>query len=204
MSTLQFHLDQAFLARQLAETSTARAAAICAQLIERLRRLYKADHREAMAAAYSVDHAVTTALEGLLANPAPLSPDPDAFLLDELLLHADPSIFDKRVHPQVAAYHTALRAPAPPQYAPPADPQAAPAPPVSTSHALGADATTSESSGDTDDSSDSGESGSSESGDTSDEDKGGAPTALPPRAPPEEDESSSDESGEGSELAGAK
>ncbi len=64
MSTLQFHLDQAFLARQLAETSTARAATIRAQLVERLRRLYKADHREAMAAAYSVDHAVTTPPRG--------------------------------------------------------------------------------------------------------------------------------------------
>ena len=204
MSTLQFHLDQAFLARQLAETSTARAATIRAQLVERLRRLYKADHREAMAATYSVDHAVTTALEGLLTNPAPLSPGPDSFLIDELLLHADPSIFDERVHPQVAAYRTALYAPAPPQYAPPADQQTAPAPPVSTSRAPGADTAASESSGDTDDSSESGESGSSESGDSSDEDDGGAPAALPARAPPEEDESSSDESGEGSESAGAQ
>ncbi len=144
------------------------------------------------------------ALEGLLANPAPLSPGPDSFLIDELLLHADPSIFDERVHPQVAAYRTALYAPRAPQYAPPADQQTAPGASRFTSRAPGADTAASESSA--------------------------TPTialkvasrvlasrAIPvtrttgallphfPRAlPPEEDESSSDESGEGSESAGAQ
>ena len=128
MSSLQFHLDQAFVARQLAETSNARAVAIRNQLVLRLRRLYEADHSEAMSAAYGVDHAVTTALEGLFDNPAPLAPAPDTLLIDQLLLHADPTIFDEQSHPQVAAYRIALLPVAPQQHAPPADHPAPPAP----------------------------------------------------------------------------
>ena len=176
MSSLQFHLDQAFVARQLAETSNARAVAIRNQLVLRLRRLYEADHSEAMSAAYGVDHAVTTALEGLFDNPAPLAPAPDTLLIDQLLLHADPTIFDEQSHPQVAAYRIALLPVAPQQHAPPAD---HPAPPAPSNIGPPRPASSSSDSSDDEGSSSGDGSGSSDSSESSEEEESDEP-AVPP------------------------
>ncbi len=82
----------------------------------KLRRLYESDHKRAAASAFAVDTATTTALEGLLVNPDPLTDDRSTFLIDQLLLHADPHIFDGD-HPSTSASRAALiastRAPPP-------------------------------------------------------------------------------------------
>ena len=101
-SAIQFHADQALLAQQLAETSTARARALRTRLVTKLRRLYESDHKRAAASAFAVDEATTIALEGLLGNPAPLTDDRSTFLIDQLLLHANPDVFESG-HPSTSA-----------------------------------------------------------------------------------------------------
>ena len=115
LSALQFHVDQAFLAQQLANTSSARAVAQRSALIRKLRLLYETDHAHAAASAFAVDDATALALHGLLQgaqSTAALFPaDPDGSLLDQLLLCADPDIFT-RSHPTLSATRAALAAPA--------------------------------------------------------------------------------------------
>ena len=108
-SAIQFHADQALLAQQLAETSTARARALRTRLVAKLRRLYESDHKRAAASAFAVDEATTIALEGLLGNPAPLTDDRSTFLIDQLLLHANPDVFESG-HPSTSASRAALTA----------------------------------------------------------------------------------------------
>ncbi len=107
MSAIQFHADQAHVARQLADSSMARARAIRASLVAKLRRLYESDHDRSASSAFVVDEATTLALEGLLGNPTPLTDDKSTFLIDQLLLHTDPTIFDGD-RPSTSASRAAL------------------------------------------------------------------------------------------------
>ncbi|KJA12925.1 hypothetical protein HYPSUDRAFT_209989 [Hypholoma sublateritium FD-334 SS-4] len=109
MAAIQFHTDQALIARQLADTSLERAHSVRARLVAKLRRLYETDHQRAAAAAFAVDDATSIALEGLLENPAPLVDNPSVFLIDQLLLHADPDVFSGD-HPHTSAARAALAA----------------------------------------------------------------------------------------------
>lgn len=111
LSAIQFHTDQALIARQLAETSTSRARALRTRLVAKLRRLYESDHKRSAASAFAVDEATTITLEGLLNNPTPLLDDSSTFLIDQLLLHTDPGIFDGD-HPSTSASRAALSVPA--------------------------------------------------------------------------------------------
>lgn len=111
LGALQYHADQAFVAHQLAESSNARARAIRARLVAKIRRLYETDHHQAAAAAYAVDDATTIAIRGLLTS-APISTEGFEFPIDRLLLHADPEVFDG-LHPTLAASRAALAAESP-------------------------------------------------------------------------------------------
>lgn len=122
MSTIQHHVDQTFIARQLAESSNARALAARDLLAAKLRRLYETDHDLAAASAYAVDEATAIALRGLFERPEPISTEGDGFLIDRLLLHADPDIFAGSSYPPLAAHRAALAT------APPTTPEAIPSP----------------------------------------------------------------------------
>lgn len=108
MDDLQFHTDQALIQRQLCEASTARAQEIREHLVTRLHCLYQNDHSMAASACYAADDAVTLALHGLFDKQTPIAHTPAWSLMDRLLLHADPMIFDDQTHPAVAAYRAAL------------------------------------------------------------------------------------------------
>ncbi len=78
-------------------------------MVAKLRRLYESDHKRSAASAFAVDEAATIALEGLLTNPSPLVDDKSTFLIDQLLLHANPDVFDSG-HPSTSASRAALTA----------------------------------------------------------------------------------------------